>query len=60
MDAQNEPITEVVLGDDGSVTATRRQGDDYESYHRSASGQVRVEQRIETVEKGETVVGLRL
>lgn len=54
------PTTEVTLGDDGSVTATRREGEDFEQYHRTADGQVKATQRIKEVKAGETVVGLKL
>lgn len=57
---QDGPTAEVFLGDDGSVTATRRDGDDFEQYHRSATGQIKVTQRIKEVKAGEVVVGLRL
>lgn len=65
MDEQQEtpgegPTTEVTIGDDGSVTATRRDGEDFEQYHRTAGGRVKVTQRIKEVKAGETIVGLKM
>ena len=54
------PVTEVILGDDGSVTATRSDGEDVERYHRSADGRVKVTQHFKEVKAGETVIGLKL
>ena len=59
-DRTDSPTTEVVLGDDGSVTATRRDGEDVERYHRSADGRIEVTQHFNEVEKDESIIGLRL